>query len=164
MPKLTKESLEVVSIPFFTSPVDGQTYTVTVAAEIAANIRDMLFTGLRQVSATEYAKVRAAEVAAIKASDATALRAVFVLLVGTVASLIPSNKPEHPLIRKARHDMTDMVAVLSPEVHAQYRAVKYAGAQDQGEGKTPKADPAKRAEALALVAEVLAKAALVPGF
>lgn len=160
---LTKAALEEVKIPFFTSPVDGQTYTVTLAAMVAANIRDMMLSGLREAAPLEYAKVRAAEVAAIKASDGPALREAFVLLVETVAKLVPDGKKaEHPLVRQARHMMTDVLGVLSPEDHAQYRAVKYSGAAEE-EGKQ-KADPSKRTEALVLVAKVYAKAALIPGF
>jgi hypothetical protein len=162
MPKPTKEALEAVTIPFFTSPVDGQTYSVTLAAQIAASIRDMMMSALRDVSPTEYAKVRAAEFAAIKAGDSAKLREAFVLLVETIAKLIPESGQEHPLARQARHTMTDVLEVLSPEDHAQYRAIKYTGAT---EGKKhPKANPEKRTEALVLAGTVYAKAALVPGF
>lgn len=162
MSKLSKESLEQVVIPFFTSAVDGQTYTVTKAAMIAANIRDIAFSGLREVSPSDYSKAKAAEVEAIKKGDVALLRSAFVLLIELVAGMVPDGNPEHPLLRASRHHMTDMLEVLSPEDHAQYRAVKYAGSESGS--KAPKANPAKRAEALSLAASVIAKAALVPGF
>lgn len=163
MSKLTKEDLEKVTIPFFESAVDGQTYTVTFAAEIVANIRDMMLTGLRQISVQEYAKAKSAEITAQKSGDVTAVKAAFVLLVETVAKLIPNGAAEHPLLRKGRHELTNILELLSPEDHAQYRAIKYCGSSDAGES-TPKADPVKRTEALVLAATVVAKAALVPGF
>jgi len=164
MPKLTKEALEAVAIPFFTSPVDGETYSVTLAAQIAANLRDMMMSGLREVSPTDYAVARAAEIQAIKAGDSKALRESFVVLVELVAKHIPVSGPEHPLLRKARHIMTDVLELLSPEAHAEYRALKYVGAESQGEGNTPKAVPEKRAQALSIAAKVYAFAAMVPGF
>ena len=162
--KPSKSDLEVVSIPAFESPLDSQIYTVTVGAVLVASLRDMMLAGLREVSPGEYAKVRAAEFAAIKKGSVPMLHEAFILLVTLAAKMIPAEGAEHPLIRKARHTLTDLIEVLSPEAHAEYRAVKYAGSQDGGEGKAPKADPAKRTEALANVAVVVAKALLVPGF
>ena len=165
MGKLTKEVLSQVEIPAFESPLDGQIYTLTKGAVYVGSLRNMLLSGLMQSSPTAYAKVRAAEFDAIRKGDAVAMRAAFVTLIREVAVAIPQDgKPEHSLLRRGRHDLTDLIEVLDPETHAQYRAVKYAGAQDQGEGMQPKVDPVKRTEAMVLLAESAAKLLLVPGF
>lgn len=165
MSKLTKEVLETVTIPFFESPVDGKTYTVTTrAAGFAANIRDLMMSGLRQSAVQVYAKIRSLEVAALKSGDVNALRDVFVAMVVEVSKLVPENGKEHGLLRAGRHQLSAMLEVLSPEDHAQYRAIKYTGADDAEEGAQPKAKAEKRHEAMAIAATVIAKATLVPGF
>lgn len=165
MSKLNKESLSEVEILAYESPVDGQTYTVTKGAVYVGSLRNMLLSGLMQISPTAYAKVRAAEVDAVRKGDAKLMRDAFVVLVREVANAIPQgDKREHSLLRQGRHTLTDLIEVLDPETHAQYRAVKYAGAEDAGEGMQPKVDPAKRTEAMVLLAESAAKLLLVPGF
>lgn len=164
MPKLTKEALDKVEIPAFVSPVDGEIYTVTAAAIIVANIRDMLKSGLRQTAPSVYAEAVKVEVEAIRSGKLEDVRKSFTTLVQKVAQQVPEDKAEHPLIRQGRHMLTDVLGVLSPEHHAEYRAVKYAGAAP-AEGEAPqKADHAKRVEALVFAASIIAKAALVPGF
>lgn len=165
MSKLNKESLSEVMIPAFESPLDGQIYTLTQGAVYVGSLRNLLLSGLMHSKPSVYAKVRAAEFAAIRKGDSAAMRAAFVTLIREVADAIPQDgKPEHSLLRRGRHDLTDLIAVLDPETHAQYRAVKYAGAEDAGEGMQPKVDPAKRTEAMVLLAESAAKLLLVPGF
>ena len=67
------------------------------------------------------------------------------------------------MLRAGRHQLSAMLEVLSPEDHAQYRAVKYTDASDGPKGQQ-KAKAEKRHEAMAIAAKVVADATLVPGF
>lgn len=155
MVKLTKEALDEVRIPALESPIDGQIYTVTLLAQVIANIRDQILWGLRSSAPTVYAKVRGQEIKAIK--DGTSMVDVFVATVAAAADVLPKDGgSEDVAIRTARHQLTDVLEAFSPEAHAEYRAFKYPGGTS--------ATPESRKEALLHAAKFIAKAALVPGY
>lgn len=130
MPNITAAFLNEIHTPLFTSPIDGKDYTVTNSAMVAANIHGMLMSGLRQQSLASYAKARQLELAAMAAQKVTApadlMRDVLAAQAKIAFESVKGGAQEQPLLRQARHMLTDVLKLLDESAHAAYQAAKYA--------------------------------------